>query len=198
MPWLPLGDTAPVALVDRDMLTRVWNEMDCRLDVCRITKGGHTEHLWICKKTWRVSHSISVRTTMIRRVVYLLWIFEMFQGIMNNPVYMQSNKIHVFNEWVYSSCMLARHADSIGRSRGLRRRFCGRLLVGIMGSNTGECMLVWLLWMFCVARYTSLRRADHPSRGVLPSVEGEVSTMRPWYTKGCRFTGVGDRRHCAT
>ena len=37
--------TAAVALVDRDMLTRVWNEMDYRTDVCRITKGGHIEHL---------------------------------------------------------------------------------------------------------------------------------------------------------
>ena len=37
--------TAAVALVDRDMLTRVWNEMDYRIDVCRITKGGHFEHL---------------------------------------------------------------------------------------------------------------------------------------------------------
>ena len=37
--------TAAVALVDRDMLTRVWNEKDYRIDVCRITKGGHIEHL---------------------------------------------------------------------------------------------------------------------------------------------------------
>jgi hypothetical protein len=37
---------AAVALDDRDTLTRVWNEMDCRIDVCRITKGGHIEHLW--------------------------------------------------------------------------------------------------------------------------------------------------------
>ena len=44
-PDLPLGDTAIVALVDRDMLTRVWNKMDCRIDVCRITKGGNIEHL---------------------------------------------------------------------------------------------------------------------------------------------------------
>jgi len=32
--------TAAVALVVRDMLTRVWNEMDYRRDVCHITKGG--------------------------------------------------------------------------------------------------------------------------------------------------------------
>ena len=37
--------TAAVALVDRDMLTRMWNEMDYRIVVCRITKCGHIEHL---------------------------------------------------------------------------------------------------------------------------------------------------------
>jgi len=37
--------TADMALVDRDLLTRVWDEMDYRIDVCRITKGGNTEHL---------------------------------------------------------------------------------------------------------------------------------------------------------
>jgi hypothetical protein len=45
---LPLGSssiTAAVALVDRDMLTRVWEEMDYRIDVCRVTKGGNTKYL---------------------------------------------------------------------------------------------------------------------------------------------------------
>ena len=37
--------TAAVALVDRDMLTRVRNGMDYRIDVCRITKRGHIENL---------------------------------------------------------------------------------------------------------------------------------------------------------
>ena len=37
--------TAAVALVDCDMLTRVWNEMDYRIYVCRITKGGHIERM---------------------------------------------------------------------------------------------------------------------------------------------------------
>jgi len=27
------------------MLRTVWNELDYRVDVCRITKGAHTEHL---------------------------------------------------------------------------------------------------------------------------------------------------------
>jgi len=28
-----------------DMLQTVWNEPDYRVDVCRITKGAHKEHL---------------------------------------------------------------------------------------------------------------------------------------------------------
>jgi hypothetical protein len=32
-------------MVDRDMLTRVWNEIDYRRDVYRITKSGQIEHL---------------------------------------------------------------------------------------------------------------------------------------------------------
>jgi hypothetical protein len=37
--------TAAVGRIDRDTLTRVWDEMDHRIDVCCITKGGHIEHL---------------------------------------------------------------------------------------------------------------------------------------------------------
>jgi Holliday junction resolvase-like predicted endonuclease len=34
-----------VAAIDCQMLQRVWQELDCRIDVCRITKGGYIEHL---------------------------------------------------------------------------------------------------------------------------------------------------------
>jgi hypothetical protein len=27
------------------MLRSVWTELDCRIDICRVTKGSHTEHL---------------------------------------------------------------------------------------------------------------------------------------------------------
>jgi hypothetical protein len=37
--------TAAVTLVNRDMLTRVWDKMNYRIDVCRISKGGRIEHL---------------------------------------------------------------------------------------------------------------------------------------------------------
>ena len=41
--------TAAVALIDCDMLARVWNELDYRLDVCHISGDGHIEHLCCLK-----------------------------------------------------------------------------------------------------------------------------------------------------
>ena len=35
--------TAAVNSVTPDMLQRVWSELDYRIDVCRVTRGGHNE-----------------------------------------------------------------------------------------------------------------------------------------------------------
>ena len=37
--------TEALAIIDNAMLGRVWQEMDYRLDVCRVTNGAHIEHL---------------------------------------------------------------------------------------------------------------------------------------------------------
>jgi hypothetical protein len=37
--------TTATAGVDEDMLTRVWQEFDYRVDICRVTKGAHIEQL---------------------------------------------------------------------------------------------------------------------------------------------------------
>jgi hypothetical protein len=34
-----------VAAVDRQMLQRVWQELEYKIDICRVTRGGHIEHL---------------------------------------------------------------------------------------------------------------------------------------------------------
>jgi len=31
--------------VSLPLLTRVWQELDYRVDICRVAKGGHIEHL---------------------------------------------------------------------------------------------------------------------------------------------------------
>jgi hypothetical protein len=34
-----------VAAIDRQMLQLVWQELHYRIDICRVNKGGHIEHL---------------------------------------------------------------------------------------------------------------------------------------------------------
>jgi hypothetical protein len=56
-------------------------------------------------------------------------------------------------------------------------------------------MYVCLLWVLCVVRYRSLRRADHSSRGVLLSVVclsvivKPRKMRRPRPPRGCRAIG---------
>jgi hypothetical protein len=69
---------------------------------------------------------------------------------------------------------------------------CGRSFVGIAGANPDGGMDVCLLCLLDVARYTSLHRADHSSRGVQQSVMCLVSVVvkphagRPWIRIGSK------------
>jgi len=45
--------------------------------------------------------------------------------------------------------------------RSLRRRSAAACLLKIVGSNSTRIMDVCLLWVLCVFRYMSLRRASH-------------------------------------
>ena len=38
--------------IDAPMLTRVWQELEYRIDVCRVTRGAHIAHLQLSKKTF--------------------------------------------------------------------------------------------------------------------------------------------------
>ncbi|GBO25569.1 hypothetical protein AVEN_131691-1 [Araneus ventricosus] len=48
----PMPTTAAVADIDGNKLLNVWTELDFRLDVCRVTKGPHIEHLQYVPETW--------------------------------------------------------------------------------------------------------------------------------------------------
>jgi len=45
IPELKVRITTAIENITVDMLQTVWNELDYRVDVCRITKGVHVEHL---------------------------------------------------------------------------------------------------------------------------------------------------------
>jgi len=44
-PELKVRIRTAIETITADMLQTVWNELDYHVDVCRITKGAHTEHL---------------------------------------------------------------------------------------------------------------------------------------------------------
>jgi len=45
IPELKVRIRTAVETITTDMLQTVWNELDYRVDVCRVTKGAHIEHL---------------------------------------------------------------------------------------------------------------------------------------------------------
>ena len=45
IPELKLRIRTAIETITSDMLQRVWNDLDYRVDICRITKGAHIEHL---------------------------------------------------------------------------------------------------------------------------------------------------------
>jgi hypothetical protein len=45
LPQLRQRIVQAVAAIDRQILQRVWHELDYRIDICRVTKGGNIEHL---------------------------------------------------------------------------------------------------------------------------------------------------------
>jgi hypothetical protein len=45
LPQLRRRIVGAVAAIDRHILQRVWQELDYRIDICRVTNVGHIEHL---------------------------------------------------------------------------------------------------------------------------------------------------------
>ena len=45
IPELKVRNRITIETITADMLQTVWNELDYRVNVCRITQGAHIEHL---------------------------------------------------------------------------------------------------------------------------------------------------------
>jgi hypothetical protein len=45
LPQLQRKIVEAVAAIDHEMLQHVWQELDYRIAICRVTKGRHIEHL---------------------------------------------------------------------------------------------------------------------------------------------------------
>jgi hypothetical protein len=45
LPQLRQKIVEAVTVIDRQMLQLMWQELEYRIDICRVTMGGHIEHL---------------------------------------------------------------------------------------------------------------------------------------------------------
>ena len=45
IPEMKVRIRTAIETITADMLQRVWNKLNYRVDVCRITKGAHIEHM---------------------------------------------------------------------------------------------------------------------------------------------------------
>jgi hypothetical protein len=75
---------------------------------------------------------------------------------------------------------------------------CGLSLVGISGSNPAGGMVVSLLRVLCVVRQLCLWRADHSSRGVLPSLVCLSLILKPRQWGGVAPLGPSSQRRKKT
>jgi len=55
-----------------NMLTRVWQQLEYRIDVCRVTRGAHIEHFQLSKKNF-FSFPVAVNNSIkLGPLVFLL------------------------------------------------------------------------------------------------------------------------------
>jgi len=76
---------AAVKNIDAPMLTRVWQELEYRIDGCRVTRGAHIE-LSSCQKkifSFPVTVNISIK---VGPLIFLLQMFVITENIMKHPV----------------------------------------------------------------------------------------------------------------
>ena len=78
---------AAISDIERDMLQRVWAEMDYRREVCCVTKGGHIQHLRGTQKSIREFVSICRSPYATLSAIQVCRFYNLSQGIKNNTVY---------------------------------------------------------------------------------------------------------------
>jgi hypothetical protein len=64
----------------------VWQEFDYRSDICRVTKGGHIEHLYFRAETWSVSPSVDMLPFGVTIPATVPQRLKIPVGLMNYPV----------------------------------------------------------------------------------------------------------------
>jgi hypothetical protein len=67
------------------VIYRVWQELDYRIDICRVTKGGHIKYLQDRTEIWSVCPSDDMLTFDVTILVSVPQRSEIPEGLMNYP-----------------------------------------------------------------------------------------------------------------
>jgi len=86
LPQLQQRIVEVVAAIDRLMLQRVWQELDYRIDIYRVTKGGHIKHLYGKTETWSISSSVDMLPFGVTNPATVPQRSEIPDGLTNYPV----------------------------------------------------------------------------------------------------------------
>jgi hypothetical protein len=68
------------------VIYRVWQELNYRIDFCRVTKVGHIEHLYGRTESWSVSPSVDMLPFDVSVPATVPQRSEIPEGLMNYPV----------------------------------------------------------------------------------------------------------------
>ena len=74
------------SLLSADMLQLVWQELDYRFDICRITSGGHFKHPLDTTETLSVSPSVDKLPFCVTIAATVLQRSEILEGLTNYPI----------------------------------------------------------------------------------------------------------------
>jgi hypothetical protein len=73
------------------VIYRVWQELDYRIAICRLTNGGHIEHLYGRTEFWGVSPSVDMLPLDVTIPATLPQRSEIPEGLINYPVFVNTN-----------------------------------------------------------------------------------------------------------
>jgi hypothetical protein len=76
---------AAVKNIHAPMLMRVWQEIEYRIDMCRVTRGSHIERLYMSKICFSVPVAVN-NSFKVGPLVFLLQMFVITENIMKRPV----------------------------------------------------------------------------------------------------------------
>jgi hypothetical protein len=88
-----------------DMLHRVWGELDYRLDICRVTRGAHIEHLKTLKQTFRDGSCERTSCIFLCYIMAKQYMFDFSHFFCNHLIYIYTHE-YILQLRIFKECSI--------------------------------------------------------------------------------------------